>query len=257
MLFRSLDISFNTEEGIQSDSDAVERNEVQNLLDDLENLSDPDTGNNSEFENSDSDIETPNPAQDPASGDSDSDDNLCIDVDNLDGDQRSGDQMFELLNNDPEWTEDFQPIHVKQFHEPVGPNLPPDFDCSTATPLDYFQLFMTPDIWETIAENTNKYEKYLTAQKQITKPDYVEKHWDGIDVPLLKAYHGICIIMGILGGRRYKSFWSSDPYLTNLGISNTMTCRMYTKICEFLHISSREDEHPRGHPQYDKLGKIR
>lgn len=257
---QSIDIDLDSSESdnlvddSQSDSDSqpAYRNDVQNLLDDLENLSDPDTSS-SENDNSGSDDEIPNGMQPPDNNDN----NLCIDVDNLEGDPRNGDEMFDLLNCDPEWTENFNPIHVKQFNGPIGANLPPSFDCSTATPLDYFQLFMTPDIWEKIAENTNKYEKYVTAQKRITKPDYVEKHWNGIDVPLLKAYHGICIIMGILGGRRYKSFWSTDPYLTNIGISNVMPCRMYTKICEFLHISSREDEHPRGHPEYDKLGKIR
>ena len=35
-----------------------------------------------------------------------------------------------------------------------------------------------------------------------------------------------------------------------------MTCRMYTKISEFLHISSCEDEAPHGHDAYDKLAKV-
>ena len=36
-----------------------------------------------------------------------------------------------------------------------------------------------------------------------------------------------------------------------------MTCRMYTKISKFLHISSREDKAPCGHDEYDKLAKVR
>lgn len=65
-----------------------------------------------------------------------------------------------------------------------------------------------------IVENTNKYQKYVTNQKRITQPEFVDKFWEDVTVPQLKAYHGICIIMGLIGGgRRYKSYWSTDPYL--------------------------------------------
>ena len=66
---------------------------------------------------------------------------LCVDLDNLGNDTRSPDDMYDVLNKDPEWTQDFSDIHVNQFTGPVGSLLGIDFDTSVASPLDYFQLF--------------------------------------------------------------------------------------------------------------------
>ena len=56
--------------------------------------------------------------------------------------------MFEILNNDPEWTQNFMPNHVKQFSGPVGHKLGDNFDTSVATPLDYFQLFFDDTVFK-------------------------------------------------------------------------------------------------------------
>ena len=40
---------------------------------------------------------------------------LSIDVDGLSTDDRTSDDMFDVLNRDPEWTQNFTDIHVKQF----------------------------------------------------------------------------------------------------------------------------------------------
>ena len=111
-------------------SDSSSTNDVNNLLEDIDSLSDIIEGEpDQNSENGD----TP-PGLDP-------DDDLCVDLDNLANDTRSPDDMYNILNIDPEWTQDFSDIHVKQFTGPVRPNLGPDFDTSVATPLDYFQLF--------------------------------------------------------------------------------------------------------------------
>ena len=45
---------------------------------------------------------------------------LCVDIDNLGNDTRSANEMHDVLNNDPEWTQNFLPIHVNQFTGPFG-----------------------------------------------------------------------------------------------------------------------------------------
>ena len=40
--------------------------------------------------------------------------NLSINLDNLGNDIRTPAEMFEILNNDLEWTQNFMPNHVKQ-----------------------------------------------------------------------------------------------------------------------------------------------
>ena len=74
--------------------------------------------------------------------------NLSIDVDYLANDIRTPNEMFEILNNDPKWTQNFIANHVKQFTRPVGHKLGDNFDTLVTTPLDYFQLFFDDTVFE-------------------------------------------------------------------------------------------------------------
>ena len=117
-------------------SDSSSTNDVNDLLNDIDSLSDiiewePD--------------QTSEIGDTPSDPDPDSD--LCVDLDNLANDTRSPDDMYNILNVDPEWTQDFSDIHVNQFTGPVGPKLGPDFDTSIATPLDYFQLIFSDEVF--------------------------------------------------------------------------------------------------------------
>jgi len=184
--------------------------------------------------------------------------NLSIDLDNLDGDCRSADEMLELLHTDPLWTRrNYKPIHVRQFAENSSPNLPEDFD-TTSSPIKYFQLFFSDEVLNEIVENTNKYVIYHGNSKRVTDPRYVEKYWKtDLTVPELKAFLGICIIFGLIDHKRYRFAWSSDPFLENSGVKRIMSLKRYQKITEYFHVNDREKELPKGHRQYDELGKVR
>ena len=90
--------------------------------------------------------------------------NLSIDVDNLANDIRNPDEMFKLLNNDPKWTQNFMPNHVKQLTGSVGHKLGDNFDTSIATPLDYFQLFFNDTVFERVCTNTNNFKDSLQTK---------------------------------------------------------------------------------------------
>ena len=49
---------------------------------------------------------------------------LSIDLDDLQNNMGSADDLVHILNKDPEWTQNFQQIHVNQFQQPTGVNLP-------------------------------------------------------------------------------------------------------------------------------------
>ena len=182
---------------------------------------------------------------------------LSIDVDGLSTDDRTSDDMFDVLNRDPEWTQNFTDIHVKQFTGQKGSKLPPDFDVSVATPLDYFQLFFSDNIFETICKNSNNFKIFRCQQKRLIQPQYDEKFWEDTHIPEMKAFFGLSVMFGLLNQPRYRNFWSKDPFLGNIGVQRVFSLKRYTKMSEYLHVSDRESEKPRGHPDYDKLGKIR
>ena len=188
---------------------------------------------------------------------SDNENILCVDTDNLSQDSRNPDDMHDILNMDPEWTQNFSQIHVNQFTGPVGTNFPDNFDTTTASPLQYFQLFFSNDVFERICKNTNKFKKFRVEQKKITSPDYKEQFWYDTNVSEMRAYFGLAVIFGLLNQPRYRNYWSKDPFLGNPGVQRVFSLKRYSKISEYLHVSDRELEKNRGHKQYDKLGKIR
>ena len=188
---------------------------------------------------------------------SDNEDILCVDTDNLSADSRNPDDMHDILNKDPEWTQNFSQIHVNQFTGPIGTNFPVNFDTPTASSLEYFQLFFSDDVFKRICNNTNKFKKFHVEQKKITSPDYKEQFWYDTNVNEMRAYFGLAVLFALLNQPRYRNYWSKDPFLGNPGVQRVFSLKRYSKISEYLHVSDRELEKNRGHQNYEKLGKIR
>ena len=190
-------------------------------------------------------------------GENNDNDTLAIDVDNLMYDCHTGDEMFDILTRDPEWTEsNYADIHVRQFNGLTDFNLPGDFDPEKATPIDYFQLFFSDQVLQTICNNTNKYQHFCVAQKQVVNPEYKENHWEETTLNEMRAFFGLAIMFGLMNQPRYRTFWSKDPFLGNIAVQRVFSLKQYSKLSEYLHVSDRESEKPKGHPHYDKLGKI-
>ena len=121
---------------------------------------------------------------------------------------------------------------------------------------DYFQLYFSDDLFESICNNTNKYQKSHVEQKRITTPDYAECFWYDTNLLEMKAYFWLAIIFGILYQRDYLSYWSKDPFLGNQGVPRVFSLKRYSKLSEYVHVSDRVSEKNRGHPDYEKLGKV-
>lgn len=123
---QSIDLDSEPENhSIDNSSDNTSMNEINNLLEDIEHLSEPDADAWSEDEPEGNLGNFPQNLQGRADSDtnSDSDSELCIDLDNLADNPQNGDELYDVLRNGPEWTNNFQRIHVNQFNWPTGPNL--------------------------------------------------------------------------------------------------------------------------------------
>ena len=242
------DVDSSQNENEAESSETSSTNDITDLLEDLDSSSD-------EIRIEPATDEQEN--EDEIDQEDDYDASLSIDLDGLANDERNPDEMFDKINCDPEWSQNFSDVHVRQFRGDGAANLPQDFDVNTATPLEYFQLFFTNNVLETIVENTNKFQQFRCDQKRVTKPEYEEKFWQDTNLSEIKAYFGISIVFGILNQPRYRNFWSKDPFLGNPGVQRVFSLKRYSKLSEYLHVSDRASEKPRGHPAYDKLGKIR
>ncbi|XP_052212078.1 piggyBac transposable element-derived protein 4-like [Dreissena polymorpha] len=52
-------------------------------------------------------------------------------------------------------------------------------------------------------------------------------------------------------------FWSSNPFINNADITNTMKCNRFQKLVQYFHVADWSTEPGRGEPGYDKLFKLR
>ncbi|XP_060576374.1 piggyBac transposable element-derived protein 4-like [Ruditapes philippinarum] len=65
------------------------------------------------------------------------------------------------------------------------------------------------------------------------------------------------ILMAINFLPEVDMYWSANSFIGNSGIQNIMTCNRFQKLCQYFHVSNRDLEPTRGHPNYDRLYKIR
>ena len=178
-----------------------------------------------------------------------------ISLSDISSDDDDDDDDDEVDVEAPRWTNtNFQDTDVPYFTAPTGPAYPGDFNPREATPLQYFQLFMTDELLGIILENTNKYATKRQAEKDVRR----ERSWsEPLTMPELKAYLGMNILFGIAPLPRYDLYWSKSPYFANAGVNRIMTCKRYERISEYLHVSDPHSEPARGELGYDKLFKVR
>lgn len=188
--------------------------------------------------------------------DTDSDDNEDLMLVNPSG--LSDIDLFDSCDKPIKWTRNFRDIDLHEFSTYSGPKLPQDFDVRTATPKDYFSLFVTEEMLETITKNTNSYQQFVVDRKRIADPNYIDKLWTkNVDLPEMKAYLGLSIMMGLVQVPRFKCYWSTCTFLGNQGFKSTIPIRRYEKITEYLHVSDRKSEPPRTGRYYDRIHKVR
>lgn len=166
------------------------------------------------------------------------------------------DTEIDISDYTPLWTKKFEDFHVPSFYRECGPVLPQDFDTETAKAIDYFQLFLSAELWDMVTKFTNEFAANKIAQKKRTDPTYSDKLWVDVTAEEIKAYTGLCILMGVNPIPQYRMYWSKDMYIGNKGIQSVMSSRCYEKITQYLHVSTH-DLPQRGEPGFDKLGKIR
>ena len=73
-------------------------------------------------------------------------------------------QYTDLHANPPDWTTNLVPIHVLGFQLQSGPDLPAGWDIRS-TPLQYFELFFTPQLIEEFVQYTNSYVQLAIRKK--------------------------------------------------------------------------------------------
>jgi hypothetical protein len=98
----------------------------------------------------------------------------------------------------------FDPIKLEQ-HRDAQALLPPTFS-ATSHPFDYFTLFFTYDLFQTITTNTNRY----AAKQRIRAGEEGMREWTDLLVDELYIFIRAIIYMGIHEEPDPSMYWNAD-----------------------------------------------
>ncbi|KAK3735138.1 hypothetical protein QZH41_000008 [Actinostola sp. cb2023] len=175
----------------------------------------------------------------------------AADSDSEDSESEEEEEGAAETNSDDEeeWTADLSDFNLRQFSGQSG--LLKDFGNDPKAEV-FFSAVFGEESFRLIVEETNRYAR----QKLVNKPQRLAK-WRDVTVVEMKAYFGLCIMMGINVLPKVADYWSTDPFLGNEAIRNVMPRNRFQEISQFLHFCDSTQEPARGHANHDRLYKVR
>ena len=148
-----------------------------------------------------------------------------------------------------EWQAETTPVVITPFTQPTHLNHQLADD---ANPLAFFHLLWPENLWQKIADETNRY-----AQQKIAASGHPDPRWHPTTDMEIRAYMSVNIMMGIKRLPAMWCYWSTNPAYGCQWISSTMPQTRYLKLSQYLHIRDNHNMPPRGQPNFDRLYKLR
>ena len=146
-----------------------------------------------------------------------------------------------------QWTKQLTSIKVEAFANVSGPTtiLP-----EASKEIDFFHLLFTPDLYQEIADETNRY----AASKIVQSPDPL---WRPTNAEEIRAYIAIQIIMAIVYCPDDSLYFTSDELYRATSISERITRDRYRKLNQYFHVCDNTNNPRSGQPGHDKLSHVR
>ena len=105
-------------------------------------------------------------------------------------------------------------------------------------------------LFQHIVDQTNLYISQMSSRS-------ARYGWYDTTVTEMKAFVGILLLMGIHQLPSIADYWSTHKYLGVPTISAVFPANRFNHLLASIHFSDNSNAKPRGHPEYDKLYKIR
>lgn len=147
------------------------------------------------------------------------------------------------------WSDTLKDPDITAFTEPTGPlhDLAPD-----ANPIDYFHLFIPPDMFQVMADQTNLY-----AQQCQAKNGKTDKYWKPVTIDDIRKYLYMNIMFGVHWMPDYRLYWNKDNLLRVSAFADVFGRQRFEKIHQYFHLSDNSSMPARGEDGFDPLYKIR
>ena len=162
---------------------------------------------------------------------------------------RNEDNAADAIDEQTAWSNELSDFVILPFNSQCGikVEVPPESRSDF-----FFNLIFSDELIDIIVRETNRY-----ARQKLAGNDTRLAKWHDTTRQEVKAYFGICLVMGINNLPRLAMYWSSDPFIGNTGIQNIMTKNRFEELSQYLHFSNSETEPQRGEENFDRLYKVR
>ena len=137
-------------------------------------------------------------------------------------DQNDGESDNDSNASDTvEWSNELEDFDINEFSGRPGIkfNVP-----DNPSAMSLFSQLFGDSVVDLIVTETNRY-----AHQKLANSPLLRK-WKDTTNPEVKAYFGICIIMGLNNLPRIAMYWSTDPFIGNTGIQNVMTKNRFEEL---------------------------
>ena len=119
---------------------------------------------------------------------------------------------------------------------------------SVQSPIHYFELFWTPEVWAFLVANTNKYAQYRIAQQKAYKNP---RHWTPVNLYEMRIFIALLLYISYIGISSIKAYWSSS--LTTHLPMQIMSFKRFEQIQRYFHISDPYEDKPISRTWYGKV----
>lgn len=118
------------------------------------------------------------------------------------------------------------------------------------TPLQFLELFFTPEVFKQLADQTNLYYQYSRDTSRKPLPPFKET-----TTSEMMAFLGISIAMGIARLPSYDDYWKAG-ILNMPWFASIMTRKRFRELSRYFHLADNKKSVEKGHPDYSKLFKL-
>ncbi|XP_064103310.1 piggyBac transposable element-derived protein 4-like [Macrobrachium nipponense] len=130
------------------------------------------------------------------------------------------------------------------FTGTTGLNIPGNIE--SMSPLDFFHVFFDDELIELICTETNRFAEQCNADPNT---------WHPVTSPKLRVFLALNTLKGIVKKPEESLYWSKNPLLRTPIFAESMPFKRYKKIRQYLHFSDNEAYDANSHPN-PKLNKI-
>ncbi|UYV81079.1 hypothetical protein LAZ67_19002715 [Cordylochernes scorpioides] len=112
-----------------------------------------------------------------------------------------------------------------------------------AHPSEYFYLFMTPSLLQSIVDQTNIYaSQYISANRSTAKPRSRFLNWTNTNLDEMKAFLGLILNMGLIKKRRIFEYWNKRNWSQDSPAFFRIPRDIFWLILKFLHLNNNQND---------------